>query len=138
MLRESVYRDASLRGSGRKICQRVTHLQAREELAIEGYDIVGDVHGHADKLEGLLREMGYSPRRRGYRLMATSCQKEITQRSFISLRWFSDVCQSVETLQLGKRISAVGATLPVSYSYWKAVAPIPGQVNGAELPKRCK
>mgnify|MGYP001235101034 CR=1 FL=1 len=36
-------------------------------MAVEGYDIVGDVHGHADKLEGLLRKMGYSPRRRGYR-----------------------------------------------------------------------
>lgn len=36
-------------------------------MAVEGYDIVGDVHGHADKLEGLLRKMGYSSRRRGYR-----------------------------------------------------------------------
>jgi hypothetical protein len=36
-------------------------------LAIEGYDIVGDVHGHADKLEGLLRKMGYVPHGRGYR-----------------------------------------------------------------------
>jgi len=36
-------------------------------LTAEGYDIVGDVHGHADKLEGLLRKMGYNPRGRGYR-----------------------------------------------------------------------
>lgn len=28
--------------------------------AFEGYDVVGDVHGHADKLEGLLDQMGYS------------------------------------------------------------------------------
>ena len=26
---------------------------------ISGYDVIGDVHGHADKLEGLLRQMGY-------------------------------------------------------------------------------
>ena len=28
----------------------------------EGYDMVGDVHGHADKLVGLLRAMGYTER----------------------------------------------------------------------------
>jgi hypothetical protein len=27
-----------------------------------GYDVIGDVHGHADKLTGLLREMGYAER----------------------------------------------------------------------------
>lgn len=26
---------------------------------VSGYDVIGDVHGHADKLEGLLRQMGY-------------------------------------------------------------------------------
>ena len=26
---------------------------------ISGYDVIGDVHGQADKLEGLLRQMGY-------------------------------------------------------------------------------
>lgn len=28
---------------------------------IEGYDVIGDVHGHADKLVELLKHMGYSP-----------------------------------------------------------------------------
>lgn len=28
-------------------------------VSVEGYDIIGDVHGYADKLEGLLRELGY-------------------------------------------------------------------------------
>lgn len=36
-------------------------------MAVEGYDIIGDVHGHADEFEGLLRMMGYVPRGRGYR-----------------------------------------------------------------------
>lgn len=36
-------------------------------MTVEGYDIVGDVHGHADKLEGLLRKMGYVPHGRGYK-----------------------------------------------------------------------
>ncbi len=25
-----------------------------------GYDVIGDVHGHADKLEHLLRQLGYA------------------------------------------------------------------------------
>ncbi len=31
------------------------------------YDLIGDIHGHADKLEALLRHMGYVPQGRGYR-----------------------------------------------------------------------
>lgn len=31
------------------------------------YDLIGDVHGHADKLEALLQHMGYVPQGRGYR-----------------------------------------------------------------------
>lgn len=31
------------------------------------YDLVGDVHGHADKLEALLRQMDYAPQGQGYR-----------------------------------------------------------------------
>jgi hypothetical protein len=30
-----------------------------EANGFEGYDVIGDVHGHADRLEALLREMGY-------------------------------------------------------------------------------
>ena len=29
---------------------------------ITGYDVIGDVHGYADKLEGLLVKLGYSHR----------------------------------------------------------------------------
>ncbi len=31
-----------------------------------GYDIIGDIHGHADKLEALLKRMGYAAKGRGY------------------------------------------------------------------------
>lgn len=31
------------------------------------YDIIGDIHGHADKLEALLRKMGYVAQGRGYK-----------------------------------------------------------------------
>ena len=31
------------------------------------YDLIGDIHGHADKLEALLQHMGYVPQGRGYR-----------------------------------------------------------------------
>ena len=27
----------------------------------DGYDIIGDIHGHADQLEALLSELGYRP-----------------------------------------------------------------------------
>ena len=32
-----------------------------------GYDIIGDIHGHGDKLEALLRQMGYSVSGLGYK-----------------------------------------------------------------------
>ncbi|MFO1180406.1 metallophosphoesterase [Ottowia sp.] len=32
-----------------------------------GYDVIGDIHGHADKLEGLLESMGYARTGSGYR-----------------------------------------------------------------------
>ena len=31
----------------------------RRDDTISGYDVIGDVHGHADKLEGLLKQLGY-------------------------------------------------------------------------------
>jgi len=34
-------------------------------LAI-GYDVIGDIHGYANKLEALLRKLGYAPRGKGY------------------------------------------------------------------------
>ena len=39
-------------------------VQAASQVA---YDLIGDVHGQADKLAGLLRLMGYTPEQRGYR-----------------------------------------------------------------------
>lgn len=32
-----------------------------------GYDVIGDIHGHADKLEELLKRMGYVRAGSGYR-----------------------------------------------------------------------
>ena len=32
-----------------------------------GYDVIGDVHGHADKLDGLLRQLGYVERNGAWR-----------------------------------------------------------------------
>lgn len=34
------------------------------------YDFIGDIHGHADKLEALLRRLGYTAQGRGYRAPA--------------------------------------------------------------------
>ena len=34
------------------------------------YDIIGDIHGHAEKLEGLLQQMGYLPGGSGYQAPA--------------------------------------------------------------------
>jgi len=31
-----------------------------------GYDVIGDIHGQADKLEALLRELGYVHRASGW------------------------------------------------------------------------
>ena len=33
-----------------------------QDRLMSGYDVIGDIHGHADKLTGLLREMGYEQR----------------------------------------------------------------------------
>src|SRR5580698_10478010 len=32
-----------------------------------GFDIIGDIHGHADKLKGLLSKLGYELTGKGYR-----------------------------------------------------------------------
>ena len=40
----------------------MTSNSAGEALSLEGYDVIGDVHGHADKLESLLDQMGYEHR----------------------------------------------------------------------------
>ncbi len=32
---------------------------SRTSELVAGYDVIGDVHGHADKLQGLLKELGY-------------------------------------------------------------------------------
>ncbi len=34
---------------------------------ISGYDVIGDVHGHADKLKGLLKQLGYVRRKGAWR-----------------------------------------------------------------------
>ena len=34
---------------------------------MSGYDVIGDVHGCADKLEGLLGALGYEERKGAYR-----------------------------------------------------------------------
>ena len=34
---------------------------------VRGFDVIGDVHGFADKLEGLLQELGYEERDGAYR-----------------------------------------------------------------------
>ena len=31
-----------------------------------GYDIIGDIHGHADKLEELLKKLGYSKKKKEF------------------------------------------------------------------------
>ena len=44
-----------------------------------GYDVIGDIHGHAAKLEALLRELGYVETRRG-RHGGTYVQEDIADR----------------------------------------------------------
>jgi hypothetical protein len=41
-----------------------------EERRMTGYDIIGDIHGHADKLETLLKKLGYTPAGLGYKAPA--------------------------------------------------------------------
>jgi hypothetical protein len=38
-----------------------------EARSMSGYDVIGDIHGHADKLIGLLRAMGYEQRSGAWR-----------------------------------------------------------------------
>lgn len=38
----------------------MTSSEVEDRSTFEGYDVIGDVHGHADKLASLLQEMGYS------------------------------------------------------------------------------
>jgi hypothetical protein len=36
-------------------------------FAVSGYDVIGDIHGQADKLVGLLRHLGYNERQGAWR-----------------------------------------------------------------------
>jgi hypothetical protein len=38
-----------------------------QDRSMSGYDVIGDIHGHADKLTGLLRQMGYEQRSGAWR-----------------------------------------------------------------------
>ena len=38
-----------------------------QDWSMSGYDVIGDIHGHADKLIGLLRQMGYEQRSGAWR-----------------------------------------------------------------------
>lgn len=57
------------------------------------YDIIGDIHGHADALEALLLKLGYVPDRGIYR---HSCHKVIFLGDFIDRGQ-----QQREVIQLG-------------------------------------
>ena len=47
--------------------QRLVDMKTVQAASQVAYDLIGDVHGQADKLAGLLRLMGYTPEQRGYR-----------------------------------------------------------------------
>ena len=87
------------------------------------YDIIGDIHGHAHKLEGLLKKMGY--RKRG------GCWRHPT-RFAIFLGDFIDrgPCQ-LRSVEIPRRMVAEGAALAVMGNHeFNAIAwhtPDPGQ-----------
>ena len=70
-----------LRGSGtakRRISSQVRWLSVARTstwrtpnddkiFAVSGYDVIGDIHGQADKLVGLLRHLGYNERQGAWR-----------------------------------------------------------------------
>jgi hypothetical protein len=43
------------------------HNAAQRRKTMTSYDIIGDIHGHADKLEALLKKMGYTVSGLGYK-----------------------------------------------------------------------
>jgi hypothetical protein len=52
--------------------------QAREDRDVRGIDVIGDVHGHADRLISLLESLGYAERsRRGPMAAAQRCSSAI-------------------------------------------------------------
>lgn len=69
------------------------------------YDIIGDIHGHADKLEALLQRMGYRLRQGAWRH---------SQRTAIFVGDFIDRgSRGVETVQLVRAMVDAGAALAV-------------------------
>ncbi len=46
---------------------RQTRTVVCQNRSMSGYDVIGDIHGHADKLTGLLRQMGYEQRSGAWR-----------------------------------------------------------------------
>ncbi len=44
---------------------------------MRGFDVIGDVHGCADKLEGLLQQLGYEERDRAYRYAGSGEERQV-------------------------------------------------------------
>lgn len=47
--------------------ERCRHADPAKMVPVTGYDVIGDVHGHADRLEALLRILGYRERGGAFR-----------------------------------------------------------------------
>jgi hypothetical protein len=51
------------------------------------YDLIGDIHGHAEKLEALLKKMGYIHTAQGWWLCCTPGSQDVTIRAIGMRLW---------------------------------------------------
>jgi hypothetical protein len=72
---------------------------------VRGYDVIGDVHGCADKLEGLLLELGYAERQGAYRYSGPGNGRQVVFVGDLIDRG----AQQIKTLELVRAMVEAGS-----------------------------
>ena len=103
----------------------------RSAINVPGYDVIGDIHGHADKLTALLRKMGYSE------------QEGVWQHPSRQAIFVGDLIdrgpQQLETIDIVRRMVDAGhAQIVLGNHEFNAVAYATLKQGGRHLRKRNK
>ena len=98
----------------------------QEDTEVEGYDIIGDVHGYAGKLEELLRRLGYAEQRGAWRHPARRALfvGDLIDRGPEQLRTVGIVRRMVEA---GSALAVMGNHEFNALAFWLPDPHLPGE-----------
>jgi hypothetical protein len=117
-------------------------VQGRETLIyMIGYDVIGDVHGCADLLEGLLGELGYQEEGGAYRYVGSGGDRQAVFVGDLIDRG----SQQIKTLEVVRSMVDAGSAQIVmgnhefnAISFATPSPVVPGEFMRRRTPKNCK